>query len=87
MTENPATPPTFVEATEEFVAAADWLTPAHSPGVVMLRRIAAQLDKDLTAALVAQYGVAYRSLAKERPLDPDAADPLELELRAREAGR
>lgn len=79
--------PTFTEATEQFVAASTWLGPEHAPAVATLRLLASQLDRDLTAALVAQYGLVYRSLLKAQPIDPDADDPLEQELRAQEAGR
>lgn len=74
-------PPTFTAATEEFVAAADWIGPEHAPAVITLRLVAAQLDESLTAALVAQYNLAYRSLLKARPVDPLADDPLEKALR------
>lgn len=87
MTENPTPRQTFAEATEEFVRAADWLGPEHAPAVATLRLSAAQLDRELTSALLGQYNLTYRALLRAQPVDPDAADPLELELRAREAGR
>lgn len=82
---KPSSAQTFTAATEQFLAAADWLGPEHAPAVVTLRLVAAQLDQALTAALVAQYNLAYRSLLKARPVDPGADDPLEKALR--EVGR
>lgn len=72
---------TFTAATAQFLAAADWLTPEHAPAVITLRLLAAQLDETLTAPLVAQYGLAYRSLLKQQPT-AESDDPLEQALKA-----
>lgn len=73
--------PTFTDATEQFLAASDWLGPVHAPAVASLRLIAAQLDAELTAALAAQYGLVYRALLKSEPAQ-SGEDPLETALRA-----
>lgn len=80
-------PSTFTDATEQFIAAADWIGAEHAPAVISLRLIATQLDSELStlrglsAALVAQYNLTYRGLLKARPIDLDADDPLEKALR------
>jgi hypothetical protein len=78
---NDAIPATFTAATEQFLAASDWIGPEHAPAVAAMRLLAAQLDLELTAALAAQYGLTYRALLKAQPADPDANDPLEQALR------
>ena len=57
----------FVEAVEQFIENETWLTAAHAPSVVALRAVAIELDREVTAALIAQFGVLHRSLLKERP--------------------
>jgi hypothetical protein len=66
----------FAEAVEEFLASADWLTAQHAPSVAALKALAVELDKEVTAALVAQFGVLHRSLLKERPSVVPDVDPL-----------
>lgn len=78
---KPRNAQTFVAATTQFLAAADWIGPEHAPAVITLRLVAAQLDEAMTAPLVAQYNLAYRALLKARPVDPGADDPLERALR------
>lgn len=82
---RPRNPTTFAAATRQFLADADWLDASHAPAVISLRQLAAALDRELTAPLVAQYNLAYRNLSKQRPIDPDGDDPLEKALR--EAGQ
>lgn len=68
----------FVEATEEFVEASEWLGSEDAPAVATLRAVAEQLDGgDLTPALLGQYGLTYRSLLKRRPADPPDEDEFE----------
>jgi hypothetical protein len=57
----------FVEAVQQFIDNETWLTAAHAPSVVALRAVAIELDREVTAALIAQFGVLHRSLLKERP--------------------
>ncbi len=57
----------FEIAVEQFIANETWLTAAHAPSVVALRAVAIELDREVTAALIAQFGVLHRSLLKERP--------------------
>jgi hypothetical protein len=66
----------FTAAVEEFLANADWLTASHAPSVAALKALAIELDKEVTAALVAQFGVLHRSLLKERPRVESDVDPL-----------
>lgn len=70
-------PRTFKTATEAFLKSADWLGDDDLPAIITLQKIAAQLDEGgLQAALVAQYGVTYRSLLKQRPAgEGDDDDP------------
>lgn len=67
----------FTDATNAFIKASPWLGPAHMPAVATLRVLAETLDAgDLTPALVAQYGLTYRSLAKLAPT-AETTDELE----------
>lgn len=77
-------PRSFTAATEAFVNASPWLTDADQPALTTLYTLAGALDGgDLTPALVAQYGLAYRSLLKRAPMADDGVrDPLEEALRA-----
>jgi hypothetical protein len=52
------------------------LTAAHAPSVVALQAVAIELDREVTAALIAQFGVLHRSLLKERPGVQADMDPL-----------
>lgn len=71
----------FMVATEEFVAASQWLGAEDAPAVATLRAIAVQLDEgDLVPALVGQYGLAYRNLLKRRPAEPVEVDEFEAAL-------
>ena len=77
--------PTFAEALSEFEAASPWLGPEHAPALMSLRAMAAQLDAgDLAPALLAQWGLAYRSLRKERPVE-SYVDPLAAALQEAKA--
>lgn len=78
-------PQPFCDAVKEFEEASPWLGPQHAPAVVALRAMAEVLDSgDLQPALLGQFGLAFRSLAKERPaaveLDPLAAALQEAEV-------
>lgn len=62
---------TFTTATNAFMRASKgWLTAEHAPAVTTLKVLASQLDREVSAALVAQYGLTYRSLLKEKPTAP-----------------
>lgn len=79
-------PGAFAAAIAEFEGASPWLGPQHEPAVVALRAMAAQLDKgDMTPALLGQYGLAFRALAKERPT-AEQKDPLAAALEEAQAG-
>lgn len=58
---------TFKGSVTEFIKASPWLGPAHAPAVVSLRKLATELDKEVTAALAAQFNLIYRNLAKQAP--------------------
>ena len=63
----------FTKAVRDFKKASPWLGPAHQPALVTLFALAEDLDEgDRTPALVAQFGLTYRALAKEAPKAPDA---------------
>ncbi len=66
----------FVEAVQQFVANETWLSAAHAPSVVALQAVAIELDREVTAALIAQFGMLHRSLLKERPSVQTDIDPL-----------
>ena len=66
----------FVEAVQQFVANETWLSAAHAPSVVALQAVAVELDREVTAALIAQFGMLHRSLLKERPSVQTDIDPL-----------
>lgn len=66
----------FTESVEEFVSASPWLSAEHAPALATLRAVAAELDGgELVPALVAQFGLTHRALAKERPTGEEQ-DPL-----------
>lgn len=68
----------FTDAVAQFESASPWLGPEHAPAVVMLRSMAVRLDEGETApALLAQFGLTFRALAKEAPRGDVEADPLE----------
>lgn len=77
---------TFLDSVRAFLAASPWIGPEHMPAVVALKRIATQLDGELTAALAGQFGVTFRDLRSQAPATTDEDDPVELALRARENG-
>lgn len=59
---------TFTEAVETFKkSAADWLTDEDSPAVAALEAAAAELDRKMSPALLAAYGLTYRNLLKRKP--------------------
>jgi len=67
---------TFTESVDAYIAAnTSWLSEDH-PAVVTLAALAAVLDTEITAAMVAQFGVTFRALDKERPSAPSEADPV-----------
>lgn len=77
---------TFREAVKRFETASPWLDERHAPAVVALRAMAAQLDGgDMAPALLGQFGLAYRALQKERPVER-STDPLSEALAEAKAG-
>jgi precorrin-4 methylase len=52
------------QAVAEFLASATYLDSTHAPSVEALRSAAAALDVEVTAALLAQFGVLHRALLK-----------------------
>lgn len=73
---------TFKSAVDRFVKASPWLGDEHEPALMMLRAIAKELDAgNLSPAMLAQFGLASRSLAKLAPAAAsEPADPLEAAL-------
>ena len=74
---------TFSDTVSAFVTGASWLTPDDLPAVTTLEALAAELDREVTAALAAQFGLTYRNLLKRKPAeDSGALDPLAAALEA-----
>lgn len=67
---------TYAQSVEAFLRECDWLTPLDAPAVAILRHLAADLDDGAGAAVVAQYGVAYRNLLKRQPDAQGESDPV-----------
>jgi hypothetical protein len=80
-TEGTPRPATFSETVELFLKTADWLDDSHGPSVKLLQALAVELDREVTAALSAQYGLVHRSLLKERPSVDGPVNPFEELLR------
>jgi hypothetical protein len=74
-------PATFSESVDSFLASADWLDDSHGPSVMALEALAKELDREVTAALVAQFGLLHRSLLKAKPSDDSPVNPYEELLR------
>lgn len=74
---------TFTESVEKFVKAANsWLTDEDAPAVATLEAAAEALDAELTSALTAAFGVAYRALLARKPASSAEVDPLDALLNA-----
>lgn len=74
----------FTQTVEDFESASTWLSDEDQPAVTTLYALAEELDGDgpLVPALVAQFGLTYRSLLKRAPVgDAPEVDPLEEALR------
>jgi hypothetical protein len=69
-------PVNFTESVQRFIESAYWLNESHAPSVVALQALAAELDQGVQAALIAQYGVFYRSLKKDEPKVTPVLDPI-----------
>lgn len=76
----------FMTSVRRFKRNSPWLGPEHAPALASLEAMAQQLDKGpLQAALMGQFGLVYRSLLKERPVET-TQDPLDAALDAAGAG-
>ena len=80
-TEGTRRPATFAETVDSFLKTADWLDDSHGPSVKALEALAVELDREVTAALVAQFGLLHRSLLKAKPSENVAVNPYEELLR------
>jgi len=80
-TNDPHETTTHAEAVSRFLATADWLDDSHLPSIMALRGIAAQLDREPSPALWAQFGLYHRSLMKAKPSDDAPFNPYEELLR------
>jgi hypothetical protein len=60
---------------------ADWLDDSHGPSVKALQALASELDREVTAALIAQFGLLHRSLLKAKPSVDGPVNPFEELLR------
>ena len=72
---------TFAESVAKFLETADWLDDSHGPSVMALQALARELDREVTAALVAQFGLLHRSLLKAKPVENVDVNPYEELLR------
>jgi hypothetical protein len=74
---------TFTEAVATFIQAATYLRDEHRPAVKLLRAVAKQLDaaiergEKIQPALLAQYGLQYRSLLQLAPGGAGKRDELD----------
>jgi len=72
-------PRTFRSAVNRFLRSAEWLSDDDAPAVTTLLQAARELDaavkagEGLPPALLAQFGLCYRSLLKQRPAGDGAA--------------
>lgn len=66
----------MTDATETFIKGLDWIGETEEPMITALRHMAASLDKRFSAAMFAQYALAYRHLLKRAP-NSEGQDPLE----------
>lgn len=66
----------FSEAVRDFLTEATWLNASHAPSIAALVAVADELDREVSAALIAQFGVLHRSLLKEKPKVVDSVDPM-----------
>lgn len=74
---------TFTQSVRAFIAASSWLDAEHMPSLVTLLSVAEKLDREVTAAMVAQFGVTFRDLRSQSPsATPSHDDPLEQLLAA-----
>jgi len=80
-TEGIRRPATFAETVESYLSTADYLDESHGPSVKLLQALAMELDREVTAALSAQFGLVHRGLLKERPSVAGAVNPYEELLR------
>ena len=67
----------FAESVSRFLETANWLDDSHLPSIMALRGLAAELDREPTAALYAQFGLYHRSLLKAKPVEQSALNPFE----------
>jgi len=78
----------FTKSIQAFISVSDWLAPEHMPAVYTLTALAEQLDSspNVSAALIAQFGVTFRDLRSQAPSSSYTDDPIEQALRARANG-
>lgn len=67
---------TFTEAVLDFIRSSSWLTDVDEPAVTALLAMADELDKSITPAMLAQYGLTYRNLLSRSPVMADEQDEL-----------
>ncbi len=71
----------YRRSVQAFISASDWLGAEHMPSIVALLSLADKLDREVTAAMVSQFGVTFRDLRAQSPGGaPDKGDPLEDDL-------
>lgn len=69
----------FTSSLNKFIKAASWLGPLDAPAIAALKAICKELDtaEVMTPAMLAQHGLAYRSLLKRQPSEEPAEDEFE----------
>lgn len=73
--ESPRPAGRHTQAVTEFLKAATWLDSSHAPSIEALRSAAAALDVEVTAALLAQFGLLHRALLKVGEKTESGIDP------------
>lgn len=78
---------TFKFAVRKFKKSAKaWMTDDDYPAMQALEKMAEELDKRMTPALLSQYGLMYRNLLSRKPQGEHEEDELEKALREADEG-
>lgn len=67
----------FSQAVQIFLDHATWLDDSHQVAVTSLEKIAEQLDRRVSAGLLAEQTKLYRLLINARPENPEKDDALD----------
>ena len=67
-------PNAYVQSVMDFLEVSPWITKEDQPAVTTLITCAFELDKKISAAMVAQFNLTYRALLKRNPANRGAAE-------------